>query len=433
MDELEKEFVSKKYEYLICNGSDSGLPYGLSVETFRLVSLREAYKSANSKYDLEHVTPYIKRNKEMQYFDKYLSLDLGSYSCTIDTYSDYLLVNKIFDKVTKPEKITWQELLNDFKTQSIGMNDGNSSGKLVLGGVQFGLDYGINNIHGKPTTNEVEKIVKTAINKGVQVIDTARDYGNSEEILGKILFPQYKNRIRISTKLSALSECQDEVDEDIVRAFVRESVLTSCLTLKVDCIDYLLVHRVEDIYKWDNVVLDSLLELRNEGFIGKIGASVQNVDELNLMLDNQDILIIQMPFNILDRRWDGSINKIKKTKLERGLIMHTRSAFLQGLLLTKNIQKWRSANTMNPKEVINWLHTITIEQNRKSITDTCLAFLRSQDWIDGIVIGVDTEQQLHDNLEIFSQPVMTSNAVQSIVKRTPLLSEDTLNPSNWRK
>ena len=68
VDELEKEFIDKEYEYLICNGSDSGLPYGLSVETFRLASLREAYKLANSKYDLEHVTPYVKRNKEIRGF-----------------------------------------------------------------------------------------------------------------------------------------------------------------------------------------------------------------------------------------------------------------------------------------------------------------------------------------------------------------------------
>ena len=99
----------------------------------------------------------------------------------------------------------------------------------------LGLDYGINNTYGKPADKEVERIVKTAIDRGIQVIDTARNYGNSENLLGKILSPQYRNRIRISTKLSSLSECPDDSDDDTVRAFVRDSVLTSCLTLKVEC------------------------------------------------------------------------------------------------------------------------------------------------------------------------------------------------------
>ena len=63
VDELEEEFISKGFEYLNCNGRESGLPYGLSIETFRLISLRESYKKTNLTYDLEHVTPYIKRNK----------------------------------------------------------------------------------------------------------------------------------------------------------------------------------------------------------------------------------------------------------------------------------------------------------------------------------------------------------------------------------
>ena len=113
--------------------------------------------------------------------------------------------------------------------------------------------------------------------------------------------------------------------------------------------------------------------------------------------------------------------------------MHTRSVFLQGLLLTEDIQKWSCANVSNPKDVINWLNAITKEQNRESVIETCLAYVHSQNWIDGIVVGVDTQQQLQDNLEIFSQPLMTSDTVHSIVQRTPVLSEATLNPSNWRK
>ena len=433
INELEDEFIAKNYEYLVCNGIKSGLPYGLSVETFRLTTLREVYKNTNLAYDLEHVTPYIVKNKVTHYFDKYLHLDLGNYRCTIDTYLDYLFINKIFKNISDPENIAWKDLVGYLKVEAHKKMNSNAGDKLVLGGVQFGLDYGINNITGKPNNNEVETIIKTAINSGIQVIDTARNYGNSENLLGKFLTHDYRNRVRISTKLSSLIDCPDNADQDTVRAFVRESVLTSCLTLKVECIDYLLLHRVEQLYKWENAVMDTLLELKNEGFIDKIGASVQSVDELNLMLDNKNILIIQMPFNIIDRRWDSVINKIKKIKNERGLIVHTRSVFLQGLLLTKDKQKWSSANIPNPNDIIDWLGKITLEFENASLIETCLAFVRSQNWIDGILVGVDTKKQLQENLKFFSQPLMEEHFIQSIINSTPKLTEASLDPSNWSK
>ena len=428
VDEIEQDFISKRAEYLMCNGIKSGLPYGLSVETFRLISLREAYKETNLPYDLEHVTPYIRRNKVVTIFDKYLHLDLGSYSCTIDTYYDYQSINKVFDDVEDAVKINWQDLLN-----RLIMTSSKNIDKLVLGSVQFGLEYGINNNYGKPSDSEVEKILKTAINGGIQVIDTARDYGNSENLLGKSLSSFYKNKFKISSKLSSLNECPDDAEAATVRVFVRESVLTSCTTLKVECIDYLLLHRVEQVYKWNGVVLDTLLDLRNEGFIGKIGASIQNIDELDLMLNNKEILIIQMPFNILDRRWSGLISKIIDTKKERGLIVHARSVFLQGLLLTKDSQKWNSANVSNSKDITEWLNAISEKHNQGSIIETCLTYVKSQNWIDGVVIGVDTQHQLQHILEIFSHRPMTIDTLQDISHGVPVLSEATLNPSNWRK
>ena len=56
--------------------------------------------------------------------------------------------------------------------------------KIALGTVQFGTDYGINSTHGKVQLDEVERILNYAKSEGIELLDTAPAYGNSEQILG---------------------------------------------------------------------------------------------------------------------------------------------------------------------------------------------------------------------------------------------------------
>lgn len=58
---------------------------------------------------------------------------------------------------------------------------------MALGGVQFGLDYGVTNANGKVSENEAIAIIRHAITEGIQYIDTAAAYGDSERVIGKSL------------------------------------------------------------------------------------------------------------------------------------------------------------------------------------------------------------------------------------------------------
>jgi spore coat polysaccharide biosynthesis protein SpsF len=137
-----------------------------------------------------------------------------------------------------------------------------------------------------------------------------------------------------------------------------------------------------------------------------------------------------MPFNILDDRWDVCIDKIIKTKENRSLIVHTRSALLQGLLVSKNKDIWKQAN-VDSCDIVNWLESCYIKYNRGSIIDLCLAYVRTQSWIDGVVVGMETLEQLDQNLSIFGNPLMKDNEIKDIILSRPKVSKSTLNPSNW--
>ena len=62
-------------------------------------------------------------------------------------------------------------------------------GKLVLGTVQFGLQYGVNSA-GRPSEETVKGILAEAAKGGIDTLDTSSAYGNSEEILGECITPE---------------------------------------------------------------------------------------------------------------------------------------------------------------------------------------------------------------------------------------------------
>ena len=73
--------------------------------------------------------------------------------------------------------------------------------KIILGTVQFGLKYGINNDIGKPNFNQVKSIMDYAFENNVNFLDTAEAYGNSHEIIGKYHSSSI-NKFKVITKYS---------------------------------------------------------------------------------------------------------------------------------------------------------------------------------------------------------------------------------------
>ena len=155
-------------------------------------------------------------------------------------------------------------------------------------------------------------------------------------------------------------------------------------------------------------------------------------EELKLALKYEEVTFIQMPYNILDHRWEKMIEKIQAVKKERNLTIHVRSSLLQGLLLTDDYSLWEKANVSNPNVVTQYLNNMIKETKCDSILELCLTYVRSLNWIDGVVVGMETVSQLKDNLNLFSREVFPFDTLKLIDKHKPILLETTLNPSHWK-
>lgn len=433
LDEIEGEFLAQGLEYLCCNGEPSGLPYGMSVEITRLGHLREAARESACAYDQEHVTPYIIRKFGETYFHKYKELKKGHFRCTIDCLDDYIGIQKVFSDVEDPVQEPSFALVSRLENAPFQPLASSPTPKLVLGTAQLGSDYGIANITGQPNKKQCQELIKTAIANGVIYLDTARGYGDSEAMIGHALKNGWEGRAKIITKLSPLQDCPSDVSIPALHAFVDASIFQSCAALGMQKIDVLMLHRASHLSEWNGGVWQRLLELQSSGVIGELGASVQNPAELSKVLGIPEINYIQMPFNLLDWRWDSVIPEILATKASRKLTIHVRSSLLQGLLTSVDDAHWLRANVEQELPIRDWLLNQVETFQRLNVADLCLSYVNSLAWVDGIAVGMDSLPQLIENIKYFNTPSLTAAQVEKIQSTRPKLSEATLNPALWRK
>ena len=262
--------------------------------------------------------------------------------------------------------------------------------RLGLGTAQFGLDYGISNKLGKTGEAEAEKIVSIAAEFGMGFIDTARMYGSSETVLGKILPRDHDFKIITKTPLFE-GEVINQNDRDELIACFKDSLAK----LKTDSIYGLMLHHVDDAFRpGGEYLLDALYTLKGMGLVKKVGVSVYTRDQIDAVLDKFKIDIVQLPINVFDQRllMDGQITRLKKAGVE----IHARSVFLQGLLL------------MEPDSIpehLGFARPVVAsyrEKCRRAGTDPmnmALAFVRGVTDLDNIVLGVNDYNQLRANLE----------------------------------
>ncbi len=302
--------------------------------------------------------------------------------------------------------------------------------EFVLGSVQLGLAYGAANKIGKPTRQAALGLVRRAVDSGVRQFDTARAYGDAEERLGEAL---EGSKAFTVTKLSPLTELLDDAGREQIVAAVDRSIEESLHALRRKSLDCLLLHRCAHITAFGGAIWHRLLEHKQEGRIERLGVSVQTPAEARRALDSANVEHIQLPYNLLDWRWReaGLVNRFLRRR--RSLTVHARSVFLQGLLASEDPAVWPKIDGVDPGDVLLQIKSLAEMLGRESIADLCLAYVRGLEFIDGVVIGMETPEQLDLNLRLSVKRPLTPKECWEVEQSVPRLPEQLLNPALWPK
>lgn len=281
--------------------------------------------------------------------------------------------------------------------------------KIVLGTVQFGVNYGINNAEGQVPMEEVCKILKMAEDGGVMTLDTSAGYGQSEMVLGNAM-KESQTHFNIVSKYP------------MTEKGVRETFDESLRQLGINSIYGYLVHLFK-CYEDNPDIFDEMTSLKKEGKIQKVGFSLYNVNQLQYLLD-RDVKfdILQFPYNIFDRQFEPYMPKL----VEMGVEIHTRSAFLQGLF-------FKDVNTLPEKlqPLKPYLDALHQYSGKEEITIEQIAFgyVLANEHVKGALIGVDNHSQLEANLKVAFHQLSQKDI--DFIKSIDIKEKELLNPVNW--
>jgi len=291
---------------------------------------------------------------------------------------------------------------------------------LVLGTAQLGFPYGIANKIGQPDEVLATEIIATAWVNGIREFDTAQDYGVSEKVLGTAFA-----KLGIAQEARVISKINPALDHRNPQTMFR--ALDGTLDkLGVPCLFGLMLHDENLLSQWSQGVGDILWGFVASGKVKNLGVSVYSPDKAIEALWIEDINLIQVPFNILDRRF------LKKGVFELAAMkkkqIYTRSVFLQGLILMEPDDL--PENMFFAKPVLVRIKSFAENMN---ITrhELALGYLRAKTPDVKVVVGIDTPAQIKENVQCWMKEPLAS-LITMVEETFDHLDEKILNPSLWR-
>ena len=291
--------------------------------------------------------------------------------------------------------------------------------KLALGTVQWGMIYGITNNRGKPSSSEITDMLRYASQSGITLLDTAYGYGNAEIILGEQ--KQQTKHLQIVTKTTPVYEENfTKKGVDLVENGFQESLDR----MQIEHVYGLLVHTIDSLIGLGgDLFWKGLQNIKNRGQVNKIGVSVYDPTQLEYILERYDIDLVQLPYSIYDQRFakTGLLERLSKSNIE----IHTRSAFLQGLLLLPGIklpEKFKNIRSHHAE-----LHK-KFKDLGMSAVEACLGFCIENSAVDKVIIGCESIEQLKGIIEA------ANNYSDNVSELKPYFMDDELiiNPSKWQ-
>jgi aryl-alcohol dehydrogenase-like predicted oxidoreductase len=282
--------------------------------------------------------------------------------------------------------------------------------RIVLGGAQLGLPYGILNGGETLSREAVARILDTAVSHGIDSIDTAIAYGQSETVIGETA----QNRFKIISKLPPIPS-----DIANVSQWVRTQIDASLSRLKCSSLEALLLHHPQDLIgPHGSELYAAISSLLSEKIIERFGVSIYAPNELDGIIGKFNIDVVQAPLNVFDRRIIGVTDQLSALNIE----VHVRSVFLQGVLIAnpkdrpQRFQPWSEHFTRFDE----WVHSTGM-----SAMACCLGFALQQPGVTKLVIGTTSKESLTE--------IMTSipNIHLEVPADLQSSSEQLIDPRVW--
>jgi len=255
--------------------------------------------------------------------------------------------------------------------------------EIVIGAANFGKSYGIaqnNNV----SPEEVERILDWAEGT-INEIDTSEDYQGSQQAISS-----HSEKFNITSKIDLNKLEKIENLEDRLSKI--------CLELNKVKLDRILLRPHKDLM-FTVGALKKLKLLQSGHVVNDFGLTIYDTHELDYYANIVDFpMTFQVPLNLLNRNFQIAIDT-NRAICDKATF-YVRSIFLQGLLLMKPQEvpfRLKAAN-----DFLRSLNSRLSEMG-SSVLEATFAFIKEQEWIGGIVMGISSLEELKTNLHVFQR------------------------------
>jgi aryl-alcohol dehydrogenase-like predicted oxidoreductase len=310
---------------------------------------------------------------------------------------------------------------------------------LVIGAAQLGQPYG-RGARQPPAPETVGRWLQAAATAGAAGIDTARAYGDSEAVIGAALRNAASQAaptgetsnpsLSIVTKIRPLTELDaTSAPRDVERA-VRTSLAESLAALDVETVDTVLLHRARDLRAGSGRAVVVLEDLRRDGVIGRWGVSLGTPAELIDALEVPGLGYVQLPYNLLDRRW--CVPEVEAALAARPEVtIAVRSAYLQGILADPLTRHWPGPRPADAAELAARLTTLCRDLGRESLRDLALGYVLGHPWVTAVVVGARSAAQVEDAARLVGRPPLSAAEIDRLRSELPAGPLDLVDPARW--
>ena len=296
---------------------------------------------------------------------------------------------------------------------------------LCLGTVQFGMNYGICG-QKRPSIDESINMLDYAVHNGITHIDTARQYGNAEEIVGIFLKKKKipRGELFISTKLRP--NILDNIAKEEYSKIIRNELKNQLKILGVDYIDVYLLHTARYVYDAD--IIEALNSVKKDGLARYVGVSVYETDEAKCGIEAKNVDYLQLPFSLFDQRMLNS-GIFERAENNKDTIIDSRSAFIQGLILMSENQV--PDFLCKAKPLIRKIDELCKKYNISRIA-LAMNYVKKENAIHSLVFGVDNMEQLKENIICFYKEI-DKELMKEIANQFKEIEAEIVMPSLWVK
>ena len=298
--------------------------------------------------------------------------------------------------------------------------------EVSLGTAEIGFDYGFkgSSHYSRPSLQDSIRLIHRALDLGINWVDTARAYGNSEEIIGQAL-QGTSLKPHIATKVRLDSEVLKSGDATSLRKEIFHSIEESLRALQIDSIDLLYIHNATPEILRRTVIRDSLEEAERKERIQVVGATCYQEESALAVMEDPLFRVLQVPFSLLNQRMS---QRVFPEASRKGVGLFVRSVFLRGVLTPQIVSLPQRLAPLRHQasKILN-----VLGQEVDGLAEAAVRFCLSLPAISSVLMGLKNEAELESNLSILTRGNLPE-ALMTILETLSIEDQTLVDPTYWQ-